>query len=514
MIQPLKLTIVYALFVLLISNNLYSHERIISVVIDDSRQFQVINNFGASGCWYAEAIGKYWADAKKEKLAEMLFSKDTVQDGSPKGLGLSAWRFNIGAGTAEQGDNSGIEDVNRRVECFMDNQQKYDWSKCIGSQWFIEKAKEYGVSDLIAFVNSPPVFYNKNGLGYLLQDGNTSNLREDKYRDFSLFLATIIDYFEQKKIHFNYLSPINEPQWKWRYEFGKAQQEGTPYTNEEIYKLIKSLDSILEVQHLTTKILFPEAAKLDFMTDGNLAASNQLECFWSQDSPSYLGATKNVARIAASHGYFTDNGDDAIRSFRDKMAVKTAKYDLKYWQTEYSMLGDGYKEGGERRTTLDCGLFLAKIIHYDLTVGNASAWQFWNAFEPGNSLWDTRYSLFAIKPKNNWKDGDFFPTANFYALGHFSYFIKPGMQRIKINIGDKNDYLLVSAYQNFKTKKTVLVIINYGIDELVLKIKSKHGIYKMYETDETHHLQYIGKLETPFLHLSGRAIYTLESIDK
>ena len=137
---------------------------------------------------------------------------------------------------------------------------------------------------------------------------------------------------------------------------------------------------------------------LNHLTDSDGVASDQLEEFWNPKSPLYLGNAKNVAPIAAGHGYFTDVGDEAIITFRQKIATKTSQYNLDYWQTEYCLLGDGYKEGRKSRTSFDCGMFLAKIIHYDLTIGNATAWQYWNSFEPGDWQYDTRYYLFAIKP--------------------------------------------------------------------------------------------------------------------
>src|SRR5687768_13941812 len=89
------------------------------ITIDLKKKVQVMDNFGAAGCWYAEGIGKYWPTAKKERIAELLFSQESDAQGNPRGIGLSAWRFNIGGGTAEQGDSSGIGDVNRRVESFL-----------------------------------------------------------------------------------------------------------------------------------------------------------------------------------------------------------------------------------------------------------------------------------------------------------------------------------------------------------------------------------------------------------
>lgn len=37
----------------------------------------------------------------------------------------------------------------------------YDWNKQLGQQYFLKKALEYGVEELVAFINSPPIFFTK-----------------------------------------------------------------------------------------------------------------------------------------------------------------------------------------------------------------------------------------------------------------------------------------------------------------------------------------------------------------
>ncbi|MBC7511241.1 MAG: hypothetical protein H7320_21230, partial [Ferruginibacter sp.] len=80
----------------------------ISINLNDEKQ--TINSFGASDCWTTKFIDNWGDVTKRNKIADYLFSTDTLIDGSPKGIGLSLWRFNIGAGSYEQGSASGISD--------------------------------------------------------------------------------------------------------------------------------------------------------------------------------------------------------------------------------------------------------------------------------------------------------------------------------------------------------------------------------------------------------------------
>ena len=72
------------------------------VTIIPETTYQVIHNFGASDAWSCQFTGN-WPDEQRNRLADLLFSLETGDDGSPSGIGLSCWRFNIGAGSARQG---------------------------------------------------------------------------------------------------------------------------------------------------------------------------------------------------------------------------------------------------------------------------------------------------------------------------------------------------------------------------------------------------------------------------
>ncbi len=59
----------------------------VTIRLQDKRQ--VIHSFGASDCWTAKYIGNWANEAKKNQAADYLFSMDTAQDGTPKGIGLA-----------------------------------------------------------------------------------------------------------------------------------------------------------------------------------------------------------------------------------------------------------------------------------------------------------------------------------------------------------------------------------------------------------------------------------------
>ena len=104
------------------------------ITFDTQRTFQTMHSFGASDCWSLAMVGKHYPENKKKQIAEWLFSLESDALGNPKGIGLSMWRFNIGAGSTEQGNASKISNEWRRAESFLTG-DAYDWEKQKGQQW-------------------------------------------------------------------------------------------------------------------------------------------------------------------------------------------------------------------------------------------------------------------------------------------------------------------------------------------------------------------------------------------
>jgi O-glycosyl hydrolase len=459
------------LAMLLINATLFAQS--ITFTINLKKKAQTMENIGASGAWFSEGIGKYWPAGKKERMAELLFSKGFDAAGNPLGIGLSAWRFNAGGGTTEQGDNSGIKTAVKRVESFLAPDGTYDWNKQQGYIWFTKKAAQYGVENLILFSNTPPVQFTKNGLGFKTEKDYQTNLREDKYGDYAAFLATIVQHFDSAGLHFNYISPVNEPQWDWSNKFGQMNQEGSPWLNKDIYHVAASLDSVLAARKMNAQFFITEAGILTALYEGSGHASRQIQNFFAPSSNYNVRNLSHLKPVIAGHSYFTDAVDTTIVTVRQKLKDTAAKYSIPFWQSEYSMLGDGYKEGKKGRIpAIDCALFLAKMIHHDFAVANATAWHLWNSWEPGNAELDTRYYLLALKSNPENTQGDFTITKNLWALGHYSRFIRPGMQRLHVERSDSlNDLqaaqnMMLSAYSN--DTATVVVAINYtGVEKTI-----------------------------------------------
>ena len=201
---------------------------VVRIDLNPDKSFQVIDNFGASDAWAGQYVG-LWDKQVKEKIADLLFSTRTDKKGNPQGIGLSAWRFNIGAGSKDQGDSSDIKGPWRRAEGFLKADGTYDFSSKVarGQRWWFSAAKKRGVKDFIAFSNSAPYQLTKNGKTYATN--GLTNLAEDNYGAFADYLVEVIKGIKSRdKVLFNYVSPFNEPQWDW----SDHGQEGSPYLSQ------------------------------------------------------------------------------------------------------------------------------------------------------------------------------------------------------------------------------------------------------------------------------------------
>jgi O-glycosyl hydrolase len=453
--------------------------------IDPGTAFQVTNGFGASDCWDGNWVGQFWDADKREQIAEWLFSQEFDSGGNPKGIGLSQWRVNMGAGSWEQGLNSegvphspssaklGDRNFNinnqegrwdRRAESFLKNinnpDEGYDWDKQKGQQYFFKKAKDMGTEILIAFSNSPPVPWTKSGTanninpsssmgsdGKYTSRGNDANLKDDAYDDFAGYLADVAEHFAAEGYPFDFISPVNEPQWTWN----EDKQEGSPWTNANITQLVKELDTAIRAREgikNKTKIMISEAAQWD-MVYSQMSSynnrSNQIDAFFNPaNTATYVGNLLTVQpNIIAAHTYFTHPNDTTMKNHRVNVKTKADAVGAEVYSTEWCVLGSGDGLDANNCSYWDVALFMAKLTHCDITLANAVSWSFWTAMDVEGTSKD-KYSLIGIAPgvetydPNSYQNypvkasGSLKAHATLWAMGNYSLFVRPGFQRISL----------------------------------------------------------------------------------
>jgi len=473
----------------------------IDLRIDLNKTYQTISNFAASDAWSCQFVGN-WPDAARNTMADWLFSMDTLPNGNPKGIGLSLWRFNIGAGSAQQGNNSGIHDEWRRAGSFIekdsDNRQQ-------AQLWFLKAAKQRGVQQFLGFFNSPPVSLTGNGKAFAVK--GQCNINNDHFNDFAQYAVNVLKNIRTTTgIIPKYISPVNEPQWDW----SDGGQEGCPYTNVQISGVVKAFNAAFLKNKVAATIIMPESGSNKYLLeDGDKPGrGNQVNAFFNPSSADYIGNLPGVQKVIASHSYFTTSPFTEAIALRKKIAqaVETVN-GLAWWQSEYCILGDnaGEMNGSGRDLGMDAALYLARCIHNDLVAGNAAAWQWWLAISPYN------YKDGLIYIDKNKTDGKYYDSKMLWAFGNFSRFVRPGMKRVEVP-ATNSEKVLVSAFKDEHKKKLVIVVINNSTEEQELAIAGtgNKNRWNMYTTSSTASL---AKQVLPSNHLkiSPQTVVTLET---
>lgn len=444
------------------------------VTIDAGQTYQTIAGFGASDCWSPAYVGRTWTRSR-EGITELLFSSE-ITDGQPKGIGLSQWRVNLGGGSAEQGDASGIEDKSRRAESYLTDALTYDWTRCEGQRYFMSRAKELGCNNFILFSNTPPVQYTYNGLGFSAQ-GGSSNLKPEHYGDFAAYMAEVAAHYESEGYTVSHISPVNEPQYNW-----DSGQEGSGWKNDQVARVARLLDAELTAKGLSTDILLGEAGDWEYLykSKDDADRSNVLSAFFTPGSSAYVGDLAHVNSLICGHSYWTDGSWDAMRRVRQQVAQAALQYNVEVWQSEWSMLGDGYSTsefvGYEAATEMDIALYMSKVIHNDLTVAGVTSWSYWTSMDVSRWGHKNRFLLISLVPAGGEygdieEEGSYQATATLWVLGNYSRFIRPGYRRIGLTLNEAHNFF-GSAWISPDGKQIVAVYSN--LSEKAVRLGETH----------------------------------------
>jgi len=471
---------------------------------------QEIDGFGASDAWSIDpTIGKWMREqdqAAIDRLADRLFSVD-------HGIGLSAWRFNIGAGSAEQGEASRIPDRMRRAQLLITNPGgEIDGSKQLGQIRLLQEAYERGVTQYVAFANSPPHWATKNGLTHP-GDGagiGSTNLDPERLDHFAEFLVDVVAYLRSDAVGVpvNYLSPINEPTWEWQ---GQSQ-EANRYNMDEVAAVYRRVAESLRKAGLGHEVevdgaevveyaaALSDAHKVEFdgsVFDGGMNGKGHGS--YKNYIDELLGdpELRDVLHNKISlHAYWSEANADRLGKLRDLLRenLRSVSPDAKVWMSEFCILGDAgdvrsFDGHGFEVGDLDYALHVARVIHRDLTRLDASAWFWWLALTP----YDYKDGLLKIDPS---LDSESLQESKLmWTLGNFSRFVRPGFHRVELPGVDDLNGTMASAYKAPDDSRLVVIAINAGAtpEQVSLDITGLPGAMAVetidiYVTDAAHDL--------------------------
>jgi hypothetical protein len=286
--------------------------------------------------------------------------------------------------------------------------------------------------------------------------------------------------------------------------------------------MVKELDKAIGEEQVDVKILIPELGELKCLFEvheaENMPDDIIRSMFYKEGKYSVMGV-RNLYNCLAAHDYWTAYPPTVLVDMRTRLRDELAKNgcDTKFWASEYCIL-----EKNEEITmdpspvkSINLGLYVARIIHNDLAVANASAWQWWTAVSLGEDVPIQLLPMKGASQESVKYDGIISPTKMFYTTANYSFFIRPGMKRIDVKPQGRNvtdleaaTSLMVSSYTD--GKEVVTVVINYTDKEEPMELKcgkAKRG--KLYVTSIDRNLEYAGEHELKKLTVPARSVVTV-----
>ncbi|KAG6867746.1 hypothetical protein C0993_011700 [Termitomyces sp. T159_Od127] len=180
---PAKILILPALFP-------WTSNLIVNAASVSSTPAQTIHSIGGSGAWWPNDL-IHFPLSTRQNLSSLLFS--------PSGLGLSSYRYNVGAGGVN------VSNPTRAPETFYVSPGVYDFSKDAAGVFFLNQASEFGVQHLTMFANSAPAPLTS---GKASCNGQFVSGTGEAY---GTFLADVVQHFRGMGVGIDFVSPMNEP---------------------------------------------------------------------------------------------------------------------------------------------------------------------------------------------------------------------------------------------------------------------------------------------------------------
>ena len=415
--------------------------------IDETVTFQTLESFGTSGCWWSQYAGLWdlpyndTGRTVREQIATLLFDRSF-------GIGLTNYRYNLGSGSADSGNGS-YADVHRRAQSFESAPGVYDWSKDEGAVWFLQKASDLGVGEVVLFCNSPLERLTENGTAQMIQGQPNHNIAPENYPAWAAYCCDVAEHFLSLGVPVRFISPINEPQWDWY----AGNQEGCHFEPERIADVyLAFLDELEKRPALRgVELSGPESGE------------------WGGKTPLYVSALLNNARLREHfsavdcHSYWSNTQSKV--SFMNWMKVQG--YSQKVRMSEWCEMVNGSDFG------MDSAIVLARTLAEDLRVLNAVSWASWVGVAPGGYHDGLMYAA-----ENGAGEVSLVPLKRLWAYGNYSRYIRPGFTRVAVEGGDE---CLPVAFtgEEFGKRRLVVVLLNDSYAQKDIRLE---GAFSSYET--------------------------------
>ena len=421
-------------------------------VLDPATAYQHILGFGASGCWWASNWRRL--GIREELIAQAV---DLLYHPT-RGIGLNAYRHNVGAGS-----HGGKILPMRETVSIEAPEGGFDLSLDGDAMAVLRRVMAYPQVDcLTLFFNSPPARMTLTGEPNGNPSGET-NLREDCVQAYADYVADAAQRFLQAGYPVTYVSPINEPQWDW----SAGLQEGSHFTVQQALTICALTDQALMRKCPRVSLSVPESARWDhdFVYEFLDAAFNK--------NP-FLRQIDHIC----CHAYnATPQERKRLRAYAEKLGRPITFHQTEWCEEEKTGVSD-----------MERALVLGKTLHDDLTLLNVSRWEFWKAVEnvPGYE-----WRGLAILPEQGTR---IIVPKRTCVLGQYSRFVTHGV-RIRCDLDGAPEDVYASAYK--KGDALVCVVTNASDSAHLLRFRQRFTRCHAWRTSESLNLADIGDIPMP-----------------
>lgn len=392
---------------------------------------QTIDGFGAAYTWYAERATNHHF---KEEIYDLLF-----QD-----AGLTILRFK---------NEYQYSSFNNSVAT---NLAFYEAAK--------KRAEARGEKVQVLYSSwSPSGNLKSNGI----KDGNGTLKKDEKgrycYEDFAQWWTDSVKAYRNAGIAVDFVSIQNEGDFKVDYdgcEFDSTENE----TNAEYSKAFLATYKKFceEFPDDCPKMIAPETMTCQFTTVQKYLANIIAE------------APESIYAVG-HHLYQGGDSTDKTSTARSQCKYDSFKINLKLLK---NYAGENHYKLWQTEFYRGSALETANMIHNCLTLENANAYLFWGGvwqcslsekLDATNLIPCRAYS--AATPE----DKAYLISGDYYALRHFSEFIRPGYVRVDNTLTHLDDEIMTdlraSSYLSPDGSRLVIVLLNNGRKAQQLKLE-------------------------------------------
>ncbi len=383
---------------------------------------QTIRGWGMSLAWEANRVyGSPLTAPAIPDPAEQARFMDLLYGDPDSGLGLNVARYNIGGG-ANPDREACPKLPGKRAQPWAEMEgfqtgpgAAFNWSRDASQRRMLREARRRGADIFEAFSNSAPWWMTASGCVSGAAQAGTDNLRADAAPAFASYLATVAAHFRKEGIRFESVSPVNEPDGTWWVRGNN--QEGSFAT--------------LPMQEAVVEALAHELAGSGMIVSGT--EPNDLDAMTA-----WLGqmGPRSVSALGRVNVHQYQPSDPAA------LHRRAAALGKPLWASE---VGCCFTD----TSPIEGALFMAESIQQALGPLGAEVWCFWQP--------DWGVMEFA--------DGRARPLKQFYAIAHYTRFIRPGFT-VLASRGDA-----VTAAVSPDRRRLVLVAVNPGAEDMAADIR-------------------------------------------